>query len=70
MIEIEFSALSRQCLNRRIPTQAQMEREVLALVQEREDNAIQINWQFSIAKARTTFQRHYLALCENATSLA
>lgn len=31
-IEIEFSALSRQCLNRRIPTQQQLEREVLALV--------------------------------------
>lgn len=30
MIEIEFSALSRLCLNRRIPTQAELEKEVLA----------------------------------------
>jgi hypothetical protein len=34
MIEIEFSALSRQCLQRRIPTQEQMEREVMALLQK------------------------------------
>lgn len=59
MIEIEFSALSRQCLNRRIPTMEQMEREVLTLVQEREQKAIKINWQFSIQKARTTFQKRY-----------
>ena len=59
MIEIEFSALARQCLNRRIPTMQQMEREVLALVQEREQKAIKINWQFSIQKARTTFHNRY-----------
>lgn len=62
MIEIEFSALSRQCLNRRIPTLDFLESEVLALVQEREAKAIKINWQFSIQKARTTFQNHYDAI--------
>jgi transposase len=61
MIEIEFSALSRQCLNRRIPTREQMEAEVLALVQERENKAIKINWQFSLQAARTKFDRHYRA---------
>jgi len=40
MIEIEFSALSRQCLSRRIPTQEQLTREVLALVQQREQAGI------------------------------
>ncbi len=59
MIEIEFSTLSRQCLNRRIATMLQMEREVLALVHEREQKAIKINWQFSIQKARTTFKKRY-----------
>lgn len=59
MIEIEFSALSRQCLNRRIPTMEQMAREVLALVREREDKAIKIDWQFSITKARDTFRNRY-----------
>jgi hypothetical protein len=32
MIEIEFSALARQCLHRRIPTQEALAHEVLALV--------------------------------------
>lgn len=71
-IEIEFSALSRECLNRRIPTFEQMEWEVLALVQEREDKAIRIDWQFSLQAARTKFQRHYRKVREdrdNATSL-
>jgi transposase len=62
MIEIEFSALSRQCLSRRIPTQEQMEREVMALLQERQDKGIKINWQFSLQKARTKFDRHYQKL--------
>lgn len=58
-IEIEFSALSRQCLNRRIPTQDLLASEVLALVQKREDKAIKINWQFSLQKARDTFADAY-----------
>jgi len=37
MIEIELSALARQCLHRRIPTQEKLAQEVLALVQERND---------------------------------
>jgi len=59
MIEIEFSALSRQCLNRRIPTQAGLEREVLAIVKERAEKQILIEWQFSIESARTKLNRHY-----------
>lgn len=63
MIEIEFSALARQCLNRRIPTQEQLEKEVLAIVKERGDKQIKINWQFSIESARTKFNRHYHQVC-------
>lgn len=62
MIEIEFSALARQCLSRRIATQAELEREVLALVKEREAKAIKIEWQFSVASARTKLNRHYEAV--------
>ncbi len=68
MIEIEFSALSRQCLNRRIPNQQKLEREVLTLVQEREDRGIKINWQFSIQKARTVFDSHYQRLLKCKTT--
>src|SRR3982751_563000 len=53
MIEIEFSALVKQCLDRRIPTQEQLTKEVLAIVKERSDKQIKIHWQFSIQKART-----------------
>jgi hypothetical protein len=59
MIEIEFSALARLCLNRRIPTLAQLRTEVLALVDERHDNHIKINWQFSIQRARSKLNSRY-----------
>lgn len=59
MIEIEFSALARQCLHRRIPTQARLAQEVLALVKERHDQHILLNWQFSIVSARTKLNSHY-----------
>jgi transposase len=59
MIEIEFSAISRLCLKRRIPTQEELEREVFAIVKERTENKILIDWQFSIEKARKKLNRHY-----------
>jgi hypothetical protein len=59
LIEIEFSALSKQCLNRRIATQEKLSREVLALVKERESKSIKIDWQFSIESARQKLNRHY-----------
>ena len=62
MIEIEFSALSKQCLARRIATKEQLEQEVLILTKEREEKGITIDWQFSIAKARKKLNRHYQQL--------
>lgn len=59
MIEIEFSAIARQCLQRRIATKAELEREVQAIVKERARKAIKIEWQFSIENARTKLNRHY-----------
>jgi hypothetical protein len=59
MQEIEFSALSKQCLSRRIPTKEALTKEVLAIVKEREEKAVKIDWQFSIEKARTKLNRHY-----------
>lgn len=62
MIEIEFSALSRLCLARRIPTQARLEAEVLALIKERSDKQIKLHWQFSIPAARNKLNAHYVKL--------
>ena len=59
IIEIEFSALVKQCLDRRIPTQEQLQKEVLAIVKERSDKQIKINWQFSIKKARQKLNTAY-----------
>lgn len=59
---IEFSALAKQCLNRRIPTQEMLEREILTLVKERNDKQIKVEWQFSIQKARIKLNRHYKKL--------
>lgn len=59
IIEIEFSALAKQCLNRRIPTKELLENEILTLVKERNDKQIKIDWQFSIPKARKKLNRHY-----------
>jgi len=60
MIDIEFSALTRLCLARRIPTQEALEQEVLALVAERMAQAIKIDWQFSVQTARTKLNSHYV----------
>lgn len=59
MIEIEFSAIARLCLNRRIPSQEELAQEVLAIVKERTENKVLIDWQFSIEKARKKLHRHY-----------
>lgn len=62
MIEIEFSAISRECLDRRIPELEQLEKEVLALVKERDAKRIKIQWQFSIQSARSKLNSHYSAI--------
>jgi len=43
MIEIEFSAISKLCLDRRIATQVELEKEVLAIVKDREEKQIKID---------------------------
>lgn len=59
MIECEFSAISRQCLARRIATIEVLRSEVLALLDERSTKGIKIHWQFGIQAARAKFNRHY-----------
>ncbi len=59
MIEIEFSAISRLCLNRRIPSKEKLAKEVMQIVKERSAKQIKIDWQFSIETAREKLNRHY-----------
>jgi hypothetical protein len=57
--EIEFSVLSRQCLARRIPDRATLEREVAAWVAERNALPSHVDWQFRTADARVKLKRLY-----------
>jgi hypothetical protein len=59
MAELELSALSRICLSRRIPNQEALDDEVQALVKERNELKIKVEWQFSIVQARAKLSRHY-----------
>lgn len=59
MAEIEFSVMSRQCLDRRIPTMEQLRDEVEAWISERDRLGVKLNWQFSVVTARSRFKRHY-----------
>jgi DDE superfamily endonuclease len=62
MIEIEFSALARLCLARRIPTLELLETEILAFFADRDRRQLKINWQFSIPAARHKLNSHYQAV--------
>lgn len=59
LVEVEFSALARQCLNRRIPSQAQLESEVLAWSAERNRRSVKISWQSTVDQARETLNKSY-----------
>lgn len=59
MAEIQLSVLSRQCLNRRIPSMDELAREVIAWVQQRNENPVPIHWQFTPEMARDKFKRFY-----------
>jgi hypothetical protein len=62
MAEIELSAIARQCLDRRIPSQDELAREVLACVKERNEKHIAITWRFTTRDARNTLARHYQSM--------
>jgi len=57
--ENELSALTRQCLSRRIGTIENMASEVEAWNQARNRNGVRVNWRFSIEQARTKLHRVY-----------
>lgn len=58
-VEIDFSAIARTALKKRIPTKEQLEKQIFACVKERQQKEIKINWQFDITAARTKMNRHY-----------
>jgi hypothetical protein len=62
MIELEFAALAKQCLDRRIATIETLEKEVMAWAQKRNEGRTRIRWLFDKTKAQNKFKRHYLKI--------
>ena len=59
MAEIELSALSKQCLDRRIANIQMLVGEVSAWEQERNAVGATVRWKFKKCNAREKLQRHY-----------
>jgi len=57
--EIELSALSSQCLNRRIPEIELMRKEVAAWERYRSNRSVPIDWRFTTENARIKLKRLY-----------
>lgn len=62
MAEIEFSALSRQCLNRRFPNTEALIGEVAAWQDHRNARQVTVDWRFTTDDARITLKRLYPSL--------
>jgi hypothetical protein len=67
MAEIEFSALSRQCLDRRLGSAHQLEEEALIWQAHRNAAATKVNWSFTTEKARDTLKYRYADLTKEKT---
>jgi hypothetical protein len=59
MAEIELSALSKQCLNRRIDQRRELAKEVMTWSKKRNRLKTKINWQFTKNIARVKLGRFY-----------
>lgn len=57
--EIELSALSRQCLDRRIGTADELDREIAAWQDDRNREKSTVKWRFTTADARTRLRHLY-----------
>ncbi|HEX2999860.1 MAG TPA: IS630 family transposase [Armatimonadota bacterium] len=62
MAELELSVLSRQCLDRRIPDQETLERELKAWEARRNASPAPVKWRFTTADARIKLKRLYPSL--------
>ena len=60
--EIEFSALSRQCLDRRIGSQQRLEEEAVVWEANRNAAATKVNWSFTTENARDKQKNRYAEL--------
>ena len=59
MAEIEFSALARQCLNRRIGSLVELSRQVGLWTIERNERAVRVHWSFTVVAAEDKLKSWY-----------
>ena len=59
MAEIELSVLNRVALQQRIGTKAQLEQQIKAYLNEKNEKTIPVNWQFTTNDARTKLKKLY-----------
>jgi DDE superfamily endonuclease len=62
MAEAELAILSSQCLDRRIPDQAELQAEVAAWLAHRNENHRKADWRFQTQDARVKLKHLYPAL--------
>ena len=62
MAEIELAVLASQCLDRRIESRSDLESEVSAWEEERNERQVEVVWQFTTADARIKLRRLYPAV--------
>jgi DDE superfamily endonuclease len=62
MAEIEIGVMARQCLDRRIPDQNKLKREIKAWQDERNKKGIRVNWRFTTQDARVKLKSLYPAI--------
>ncbi len=57
--EMELSVLARQCLDRRIPDEQTLRREVAAWESQRNAAVVKVDWQFTTDDARVKLKKLY-----------
>ena len=62
MAEIELRVLQHQCLDRRMPDEATLTREIAAWERQRNAEPATIDWRFSVTDARKKLKRLYPSL--------
>ena len=62
MAEIEIGVLARQCLDRRIPDQEVLRREVDAWQDQRNRDMVRVDWRFTTDDARIKLKSLYPAI--------
>jgi hypothetical protein len=63
--ELEFSVVNRQCLDRRLPDETTLIRELQAYEERRNAAKAKLTWRFTSEQARVKLQRLYPSIPQN-----